>query len=331
MENKVWTEAQMIDAIRMSKALAPEALGLFDDCAVILKDNEHSFLISQDSSVEGVHFLEQFFSPQEIAHKVFHTTISDIAAMGGIPLYILLALSLPQGRKESWIKAFAHSFSECARKAGVKILGGDTTRSPGGLFISATVIGSVANKFIKKRSTAQPGNLIAITGQFGYAALGLALLDKPELCQKFPTLVAAQKTPCALIERGIMLGQSSAVTAMLDVSDGILRDTENLCKASKLGARLDCEKIPLPAELVDAAKALEVSALKTVLEGGEDYGLMVALDHQADPELLERTVVKAELRIIGYLSSGALAVTLDNAPQSFLENPPVIFEHGGKL
>ncbi len=328
MDEKSWIEADVIEIIRNSGTLAGEALGLLDDCAVLSKDENNFLVISQDSAVEGVHFQEKYFTPNEIAHKVFHTTISDIAAMAAVPNFILLAMSLPRGLSATWINVFLNGLVECSDRAAVKILGGDTTRSPGPLFFSATAIGTVEKAHLKKRSTAKSGNLIAITGSFGYAALGLRMLDKPDLACKYPELIQAQKKPVAMIKQGIALGKFKEVTAMLDVSDGVLRDAENLCRASNLQAHIDCRKIPLPEVVRNGSSDLGLSALKTVLEGGEDYGLMVALDHQVDLGMLNQIISCANLTVIGYLTAGKVCIVFDHPPKSILEDPPVVFEHG---
>jgi thiamine-monophosphate kinase len=329
MPDSPWTENDVISYIRSACLHVPEALGLLDDCAILPKCSDEFWLISQDSCVEGVHFQAQYYSPKEIGHKVFHSTISDIAAMGGNPEFISLGLSLPKGPKKSYVEALLQGFIDSANACNVKIIGGDTTRSPAPIFLSATAFGSVKANHLKKRSTAKPGNLLALTGNFGYASLGLRMLDKPHLAQKYPPLIAAQKTPLAMLENGRLLGKCAAITAMIDVSDGILKDTENLCKASGLQVHLDCQKIPLPNVVINGAHDLELSALKTVLEGGEDYGLMVAIDNLADRNILNEVISAAGLVVIGYFSHGTPSVLLENMPPTLAQNPPTIFEHGG--
>src|SRR5438093_277127 len=106
MNEKSWTEADVIDILRNASLPPSESLGFLDDCAIIPKENDHFWLISKDCSVEGIHFLERFFSAEEIAHKVFHAAVSDIAAMGGTPKYILLGLSIAKGKPMTWVASF---------------------------------------------------------------------------------------------------------------------------------------------------------------------------------------------------------------------------------
>lgn len=330
MSETTWIEADIIGFMRSATKDSPCALGLLDDCAIIPKDQESVWLISQDSCVEDVHFLTKYFSPKEIAHKTFHTTISDIAAMGGKPEFITLAISLPLGLKTDWVKELVDGFIGCAEEFNVKIIGGDTTRSPGPLFLSATVIGAVAQKNLKKRSSAIAGNLIAICGNFGYASMGFEMLRDEALAKKYPQFIAAQKMPTALIEQGLILGRCSEVTAMMDVSDGILRDVENLCRASNLQAHIDLKKIPVDEAIKKGAQDLGLNALNLVLASGEDYGLLVALDHQAPLSSLNTLIEKVHLRVIGHLSRGNPAIVFENAPDTFIEDPPLVFEHGQK-
>jgi thiamine-monophosphate kinase len=159
-----WTEGGIIDMLRSFSSAKPEALGFFDDCAVFPQDDESVWLISKDCCVEGVHFLDKYFSPEEIAHKAFHSAVSDIAAMGGKPHYILLGLSLPQVKSMAWAQSFIQSLFLCAETLNISVIGGNTTRSPGPIFCRVTVIGSVQKTHIKKRGGAHPGNLLAVSG-----------------------------------------------------------------------------------------------------------------------------------------------------------------------
>ncbi|WP_417069155.1 thiamine-phosphate kinase [Niveibacterium terrae] len=245
-------------------------LGIGDDAALIRARPGMELAISTDMLVSGTHFL-----PGTDAHllgwKTAAVNLSDIAAMGGEPRWITLALALPEA-DEAWVAALADGFFECCQHFGVDWIGGDTTRGP--LNLCATVFGEIPQGLAIRRSGAVAGDDLWISGTPGLAVLGLeALFGHLELAPEW------QRTCLAALERPqprIALGRAlrGHAHAMLDVSDGLAGDLGHILESSGVGGTLDQAALPLAGPLAacgDAALALE-----KVLYGGDDYELIFA-------------------------------------------------------
>jgi len=158
------------------KNLPPAVLGIGDDCAVLPWKDRKKLLITTDLLVEGVHFLSQRISPADLGYKSLAVNLSDIAAMGGRPRWAFLSMAIRPGMAISSLDEFFRGWKQLGRRAGVHLLGGDTTRSKDGLVINVVVAGEADKKYIKYRSTARPGQVVAVTGNLGDSAGGLKLI-----------------------------------------------------------------------------------------------------------------------------------------------------------
>lgn len=279
-ENSIISEFQ-----RSFPLLQSQDMGIGDDAAVLSINETLSWVISKDILAENVHFRRRYYSPEAIAHKLLHTNLSDIAAMGAIPCYCLLGISIPPDLDKAWSDRFCEGFSEACARAHVQLIGGDTTRSQQGLFCSLTVIGASPPHHIKFRSEAQADDVICVTGSLGNARAGLMVLEK-EL-NGFDTLKNAQRTPQAAIAEGIWLGTSPAIHAMMDLSDGLHLDLQRLCRASNVGATIQVEKLPLSHEFIAACEMLSLNPQITSIEGGEDYRLLCTVAKENFPRVAE--------------------------------------------
>lgn len=261
------SEFQLI-ARHFTRPTPNAVLGVGDDCAIVAPRAGCELLVSSDMLVAGTHFLPDT-DPARLGWKTAAVNISDIAAMGGTPRWITLALSLP-GVDEAWIAALAQGFADCCAAFDVDWIGGDTTRGP--LNLCATVFGEVPAGQAIRRSGALPGDDIWVSGQPGLAALGLRhLLDATPLAGDW-------RAPCIdALERPqprVALGQSllGMAHAMLDVSDGLAGDLGHILDASGCGAVLDDAALPLGPLL--AACADPALARRSLLGGGDDYELL---------------------------------------------------------
>ncbi|HEX9896476.1 MAG TPA: thiamine-phosphate kinase [Dehalococcoidales bacterium] len=247
-------------------------VGIGDDAAV-WRPRSPFQIITVDSLVEKVHFSLKTTTWQELGWKAIAVNLSDIAAMGGIPMYALISLGLPSDTKVEDVQALYDGMIAVTEKFGVTIIGGDTVGSPI-VFISVTVIGCASNKDDKVliRSAARPGDKIAVTGTLGASAAGLAMLTRN---LKFPPKATAELRrahlqPCPRVIEGQKL-LACGVMAGMDISDGLVGDLTHICEMSRLGACLNIDLVPVSP----VAKAcFGDRALEFALNGGEDYELL---------------------------------------------------------
>ena len=292
-------------------AAAPGLIrGMGDDCAVLEAGPNRARLVSVDTLVENVHFDRRFHPPELLGRKIVAVNVSDIAAMGGSPRFVLLSSGLPPGFDEDWVRALNRGILSACRDFGCVLVGGDTTASPGGFCFSLTILGEMAADQVLYRRGARPGDTVLISGDPGFAAAGLALLragrgaDEPA----FAPFIARHLNPEPRLELGRRLAASGLVHAMMDSSDGPATDLAHICAASKLGARLDARALPLPENLRRAARLCGADPLDWVLKGGEDFELILTAPPEAEPALrdIARTCGPA-LRPVGRMDENAAA------------------------
>lgn len=248
----------------------PQAvLGPGDDCALLAPSPGMELAITTDMLVAGVHFLPDT-DPCQLGWKTLAVNVSDLAAMGARPRWALLAGSLPAA-DEGWIGAFAEGLFACAKRYGVDLIGGDTTRGP--LNLCITALGEVPAGRALRRDGAQIGDDLWVSGQPGLAALGLAHLQgKTQLTEPLAArCIAALQRPLPRVELGLALQTRGLAHAMIDVSDGLLADLGHILERSGLAAEVFGTQLPyLPAG------ADPVLARQSQLSGGDDYELVFA-------------------------------------------------------
>lgn len=263
--------------------------GIGDDCAVVIKDGYQVWLLTMDTLIEGVHFDPAFHPPEKLGRKAVSVNVSDIGAMGGRPVFVLLSVGMPRGFDESWFRAFARGLTDGCREYGCLLIGGDTVASPQGFNCTLTVIGEADANRVIYRSGARPGDTIWVSGPLGGAAAGLELLrwsiepDNP----LFTPLREQHLNPIARVELGRRLGESGLVHAMMDLSDGLATDLAHLCKQSGVGARLVGRDLPVLPVLAEAARLVGADPEQWVIGGGEDYELLFTAPVEACLPLLD--------------------------------------------
>ena len=246
--------------------------GIGDDAAVWKPRNPFQ-IATVDSMVEDVHFSFKYTTWRELGWKSIAVNLSDIAAMGGVPMYALISLGLPENTDVKDVAALYEGMTEATRVFGVTIVGGDTVGSPF-VFISATLLGCASNEQgnVLTRSSACPGDKIAVTNSLGASAAGLTMLSNR---LEFPAEAAAELRrahlkPMPRIAEGQIL-VATGVKAGMDISDGLVGDMTHICEMSKVGARLNIDLVPVaPA----AVQCFGGQALQFALNGGEDYELL---------------------------------------------------------
>ena len=261
--------------------------GIGDDCAVIPYQDSQSFLITTDLLVENIHFLKGKITPRDLGYKSLAVNLSDIAAMGGKPLYAFLSLGLPIDTEIEWMDQFFTGFKQLAAETSVSLLGGDTTRSES-VVINVLLIGTIETALIKKRSQAIPGDFICCTGYLGDSGAGLkVLVEELPSNDHIEVLVQAHVCPRAHLKEGAWLAQHPCVHAMMDVSDGLASDIQRIMEESHCGARIEVERLPLSPHLIQASATFGWPSQELALTSGEDYCLLVTVDPQHYSQLNE--------------------------------------------
>ncbi len=245
-------------------------IGIGDDAAV-WHDDASIKLATVDSLIQDVHFSLSTISWKELGWKALAVNLSDIAAMGGMPRYALVSLALPGDTEVEDVTALYEGMMELAQQFQVAIVGGDTCKAPV-VSITVTVLGSSHSQNILGRATARPGDNIAVTGYLGSAAAGMEMLTNKLQFEPEGTtyLRDAFLRPRPRIAEGQLLVKQGVATA-IDISDGLLSDLRQICKASRVSARVEVDRLPVQPVVRDnfGERALELA-----LAGGEDYELL---------------------------------------------------------
>lgn len=262
---------------RIARYFAPlagdGALGLRDDAAVIAPPAGRDLVLSVDAMVAGVHFL--FDDPPElVARKLLRVNLSDIAAKGAVPFGYLVTVSVPKSTPDSWFAAFAAGLKDDQERFGLSLLGGDTTSTPGPVSLSLTILGHVAPGSAVRRVGARAGDGVWVTGTIGDGALGLAVAQS-RLADPTGFLLDRYRLP----QPRLGLPLAGLASAAMDISDGLVQDIFQMCRASGVAAEIQAPSVPLsPAALAAGPKWSE-----TCLTGGDDYELLLAIppEHEA--------------------------------------------------
>lgn len=288
-------------------------LGIGDDCAVVRQNDEH-LLFSCDAFIEDVHFRRAWASPEDIGWKAAAASISDIAAMGGIARYALVTLACPANTDSDYLERLYAGLREATASAAVSVIGGDTTASPHGLMLSIAVIGTSAGAPVR-RSGARPGDLVAVTGRPGSAALGLHALEQG-IVEGAASLITAHLRPRPKLPEGQYLGGTTGVTAMIDVSDGLVQDLGHLAEKSGVSIDVDPERLPLSPDQAAYAARAGISATEAALSGGEDYELAFTLSPDRASDIIAEFTRRftLPLSVIGCVKAGPACVTLNGVP-----------------
>ena len=259
--------------------------GIGDDCAVISIGGPEHLLVTTDLLVERVHFFMNWASPEVIGAKALTANLSDIAACGGIPRDAFVSLAIPETMDLEWLDGLYRGMADIARTFDVNLLGGDTTRSKSDFAINIAVTGLVPVDEVLFRHTARANDIIVLTGPTGESGAGLDILlgSSPMTREIARPLVASHLEPRAHVREGRLLARSRACTAAIDVSDGLSSDLGHICRDSGVGAVVHETQLPIGQMLSQAARAIGKDPLDWVLNGGEDYVLLAAVE----PGLIE--------------------------------------------
>ena len=282
----------------------PGALDLTDDAAVITPPAGRDLVVTADTMVQGVHYLPDEL-PENVARKLLRVNLSDIAAMGAIPLGYLLTLSVPRGTPDAWFESFAKGLAADQARYNISLLGGDTTSTPGPVSLSVMMFGHVAHGAALRRGGAEAGDDLWVTGTIGNGVLGLRAL-RGEIPDPDGTLAAHYRFP----EPRLGLALQGIAHAAMDISDGLLQDSGHMARASGLALTLDISRVPLSP----AGKAAGPDFVSSGTAGGDDYELLLAVPPSQEPAL-RAAARSCEIIVnkIGWFDAGEPSVVLIDA------------------
>ena len=299
-------EFGFIDMIRQHFDVPVGILGIGDDCAVI-PAGESEFIYSTDMLMEGVHFLRDAASPEDIGWKSLAVNLSDIAAMGGTPIATFLSIALPKDAQGEWAERFIAGYAELSRKFNVPLLGGDTTSSLRDIAINVGVLGRAPLGNSVKRSGASVGHGIYVTGNLGDSAGGLqAILNNWDKTPEVESLIQSHIKPFPRIDEGQALMNTGLIGAMMDISDGIASDLRHILKASDVGAEVHLDRIPMSDKLKWACDRYGMNAYELAVGGGEDYELLFTAPAGIE-DLVDFTIYR-----IGEIVTGNSLIWMEN-------------------
>jgi thiamine-monophosphate kinase len=232
--------------------------------------------VTADLLVEDIDFRLEWTRPELLGHKALAVSLSDIAAMGGTPIWALLSIGIPEPSwKGSFIDKFYQGWFALAKRFGVELVGGDVSRTSEKIVFDSIVGGEVTREKAILRSGAQAGNSIFVTGSLGGAAAGLKLLESGTRLSKIrgrrKDLLLRQLSPTPRIEVGKYLASRKLATSMIDISDGLAADLQHLCDASGVGATIDVDRIPTDANIFGFT---DDDIQSFALSSGEDFELL---------------------------------------------------------
>jgi thiamine-monophosphate kinase len=275
---------------RLTKSLPTNqnvVTGAGDDCAVLdLGLPEKLILFKTDAVVGGIHFAKDT-PPEKIGHKALARCLSDIAAMAGTPVAALVTLGLPEKFEPEFVAKIYDGLNALAEKAGVAIVGGETTTDPSGIFISIALLGTVARGKQVLRSGAKTGDAIFVTGELGGSLAGKHLEFEPRLTESR------------------WLAEHFSVHAMIDLSDGLAGDLPHILKASRVGAEL--LKAAIPVSRAAKLLAQKKPPFAAALTDGEDFELLFTVASGDAVKLLDawkKKFPKLKLSCIGKIVAG---------------------------
>lgn len=297
-------------------------VGIGDDSACFIPKQGFQILITCDSMVEGRHFLSNLFTPIELGRRAMTINISDIGAMGGLPVYAVISLGLKNSMAVEDIMEIYRGFLRELHPFRASIVGGNIASSPDAFFIDITLIGEVKEGRLVRRSTAKIGDVVFVTGYPGEAAAGLNLLinSSPPGSIKNSRLVRAYKNPAHRAFEGKALADSGYLSSMIDISDGFLGDLGHICDESHVGAEIFREELPLSDSMRREAESSGVDPYDFVLGESDDYELIITC--APENAHLVRSVFNAfentHLSEVGRIVESSLGIRIIN-PDSTIE------------
>lgn len=279
-------------------------LGPGDDAAVLSVDGD--LVVSSDVLVEGRHFRTDWSSASDVGWRAAMQNLADIDAMGAVPTALQVTIAAPGHTDVDWVLGFVDGLREACTPHGVGVVGGDLSGAQE-IHVGVTVLGETHGVDPVTRADAAPGDVVAVSAALGASAAGLAQLQAG--VRHSDDAIALFKRPRPRIGAGIEAALRGA-TAMMDVSDGLLRDAHRLARASEVGVSIESFAVPIHAAALDAAVGLGVDPMGFALTGGEDHALLATFP--------SRTAVPTGWFVIGTVEADFRGVRVDGSVPSEL-------------
>ncbi len=249
--------------------------GIGDDTSVTLQDGSAYLLTTTDTLVEGTHFSLSFTTPVDLGRKSLSVSLSDIASMGGVPLFFLVSLAIPGTTPAHFIDGLYQGLRSAALDSASILIGGNTTSSAHGLMITTTLLGEVPKGEVVLRSGARDRDRVFVTGVLGSAAMGLRVLkgekgDRRGGTGGYDEAIRSFLDPVPRLRAGRLLSERGIASSMIDVSDGLVGDAGHIATESRVGIEIEREKVPVSGAIYEVDKSI----MEHALNGGEDYELL---------------------------------------------------------
>jgi thiamine-monophosphate kinase len=305
-------EEQIISIIKArARRTRGVAVGIGDDAAVLEAGGEKDLLSCCDLLVEGVHFERDWCDFRLLGRKSLAVNLSDIASMGGVPRFALASIALPPGCPIDSVESLVLGMLDLAEAEGVALVGGDTSASPGPLFVDVAVIGECERGRAIRRSGAAIGDGVYVSGLLGASALGLRLLKQgfrlttPAAPDWIRDALTKHLIPQPRLELGRILGEKQLATAMIDISDGLSTDLARLLRESGRGAIIKADSLPVAGCLraYDGSYGA-VDLLDLALHGGEEYELLFTAGREFESVLSHFPSATPPITRIGEIVEG---------------------------
>ena len=309
-------------------AQAGVRVGIGDDAAVLTESPGEDWLATTDSMVQGVHFLPTTMSWLDIGYKCVAASISDIAAMGGVPKHVLMSLVIPKNLSLTQLEQMYDGIAECCTSYGCHVVGGNVATTTGPAVLTSTVLGTVPAGQALLRSQARPGDVVFVTGSVGGSAAGLAYLMTGGILPADEALAVCNwhQRPRPQITAGIVLRETGA-SACNDISDGLASELNEIAKASRVRLRIERTRIPVAPEVRNFARSKGLDPLEYAWYGGEDYQLVGTASAFAFAKALSRLQsIGVMLTQIGRVEAGD-GVVAEGANQGLEVIEPKGYNH----
>ncbi|GAB1724823.1 MAG: Thiamine-monophosphate kinase [Nitrospira sp.] len=306
--------------------------GIGDDTAIIKTSSTEWTLITTDLVAEGVHFDPATSSFRDIGYRAAIANLSDIAAMGGRPRFMLVSIAIPPSCSTAQIQHLYRGMMQAGSPYQVRLIGGDTSASRGGLFLNITLTGVVKPRRVLLRSGARVGDRLYVTGTLGDSRAGLDLLTSRRRPTLRPAdarfLLARHHRPSARIAEGVWLAEQRLAGAAIDLSDGLTGDLRHICEESGVGADVIAGALPISPACRAYAQARGLDPGQIALQGGEDYELLFTVPRRQQSRF-DRLAGKTGFRMtcIGSITPGMSGLRLRTEAGATQPLPLTSYEH----